>query len=603
LSSLFYSIRLQFDFNSGPDGERFMSEKTVLDFQSLPCCRERCFLPVDADCGRLETVKDCQQRLLAEDIASVEQLEAWVSKRSEFNAAFDQAGTILYIQMTCQTDDKQKAGAYQNFVENVVPAAEPLEDRLNRKFLADNRKFPLDQDRYGLYIRSIQVGVELYRAENIPLSTQVSILSQEYQALTGAMTVLFEGQERTMPQMGKFLQEPDRALREKAWRAITRRRLADKDKLEGLFDKMRRLRHRIAVNAGFANFMEYKFKSLCRFDYTPEDCRQYHRSVEELVVPLWGSILWRRKNELGVDALRPWDLSVDPLGRPALRPFDNIKELIAGCERIFSKIDPALGGEFSAMARQGALDLESRKGKAPGGYQSALAEARRPFIFMNAVGVDSDVWTLLHEGGHAFHVNAVVDLPLYEYRHAPMEFCEVASMAMEMLGMDHLDEFYNNEDLARSKRAHLEGLVWTLQWVAAVDAFQQWIYLHPEHSPDERRIEWGRIRRRFDGEVVDWSGLEEEFACSWHQQLHIFEVPFYYIEYGIAQLGALQLWKNSRRDLAGAVASYRSALALGGSEPLPRLYGQAGIRFDFSRQTIAPLVELVQAELEKMEKI
>lgn len=577
-----------------------MNKKTEPDFQSLPCYQERCFLPVDADCGRLETVKACQQRLLAEDIASAEQLEAWVRKRSELNAAFDQAGAVLYIQMTCQTDDKRKAGAYQDFIEKVVPATEPLEDQLNRKFLADNRKFPLDQSRYGLYIRSVQVGIELFRTENIPLSTQVGLLAQEYQSINGAMTVVFEKQERTLPQMGKFLQDPDRNLREKAWRAVTQRRLIDKDRLEGLFDKMRRLRHQIANNAGFENFMEYKFKSLCRFDYTPEDCRQYHRSVGELVVPLWERILKRRRNELGVEALRPWDLSVDPLGRPALKPFDDIEELIAGCGRIFCKIDPELGEEFSAMARQGALDLESRKGKAPGGYQSALAEARRPFIFMNAVGVDSDIWTLLHEGGHAFHVTATADLPIYEYRHAPMEFCEVASMAMEMLGMEHLAEFYNPEERARSKRAHLEGLVWTLQWVATIDAFQQWIYLHPNHSPDERRVEWIRVRRQFDGNVVDWSGLEEESSFSWHQQLHIFEVPFYYIEYGIAQLGALQLWNNSRRDLAGAVARYRSALALGGSEPLPRLYGQAGICFDFSRQTIAPLVELIQTELEKM---
>jgi oligoendopeptidase F len=413
------------------------------------------------------------------------------------------------------------------------------------------------------------------------------------------MTVEFEGKERTLPEMGKFLREPERPLRERAWRATADRRLQDRERLDGIFDKMTPLRVEIAGNAGFERYTEYKFRDYHRFDYTPEDCRRYHETVGRLVVPLWRKVLERRRRAMRPDALRPWDTSVDPQGLPPLKPFEKPEELIDGVRKIFHRLDAQLGAQFDEMDRLGLLDLASRKGKAPGGYQSTLDEVRKPFIFMNAVGLDRDVTTLLHEGGHAFHSLAAAGDPLVNYRHAPMEFCEVASMGMELLASDHLDVFYNPEDLKRSRREHLEGIAFILPWVATIDAFQQWLYAHPGHTRDERRDAWVETLGHFDGGIVDWTGLDDERGWLWHRQLHIFEVPFYYIEYGIAQLGALQLWTKARNDPAEALAGYKRALALGGSRPLPELFEAAGLTFDFSEKTIAPLVKAVEEEWEK----
>ncbi|MBZ0167511.1 MAG: M3 family oligoendopeptidase, partial [Candidatus Omnitrophica bacterium] len=336
---------------------------------------------------------------------------------------------------------------------------------------------------------------------------------------------------------------------------------------------------------------------LHRFDYTPEQCKQYHTTVEKTVVPLWKRISERRRDTMNLDRLRPWDGSVDPLGREPLKPFSNVEDLISGCERIFDRVDPDFGRQFNAMARDGLLDLSARKGKAPGGYQSSLDEARRPFVFMNAVGLNSDVFTLLHEGGHSFHTLACADHPLVDYRHGPMEFNEVASMAMELLAAEHLEEFYSDEDKQRAKNTHFEDVIFILPWVAVIDSFQHWIYENPEHSRDERREKWLEILHRLNGGVTDWTGLEEVEACLWHRQLHIFEVPFYYIEYGIAQIGALQVWRNAKRDGVRAIKDYKKGLALGGARPLPEIYQRAGIEFKFTEDIIGPLMEAVGREL------
>jgi oligoendopeptidase F len=568
-------------------------------FKNLTAFQERRFVAPNADLASLDEIKTYYQKLIEQPIHSIQDLGAWLLNRSEFEAALDQRGSILYILMTCQTDNAVRAQNYRDFIEHIVPAIKPLDDELNRIYLkkADELNFITHKKEYALYTKGIKMDVSLFVKENIPLQTEVDLLSQEYQTLSGAMTVHFEGEEKTMPQMGKYLLEPDRNLRERAWKAVAERRLKDKDKLDELFSKMVKLRHRIALNAGCQNFCEFKFKSLHRFDYSPEDCKAYHVSVEETVVPLWAGIFEKRKSMMNLKALRPWDTAVDPTGKPPLKPFSEIEQLNDGCLHIFQKVDKDFGRFFSDMMERGLLDLASRKGKAPGGYQSTLNEARKPFIFMNSVGLDQDVRTLLHEGGHAFHAILCADNALLSYRHGPMEFNEVASMAMELLGGEYLSEFYNEEDFARSKEEHLEDLVFTLIWVATVDCFQHWIYEHPDHSTEERKKAWLNIRQRFGGNLTDWEGLNEEHASMWHRQLHIFEVPFYYIEYGIAQLGALQLWLNAKKNWSKAVADYKKGLSYGGSLPLPELFKAAGIKFDFSRDTIAPLMAEVKGEL------
>lgn len=572
---------------------------TTTDFLDLPKFQPRSYLPEDADLKDKRTIQALYKSLLEEPIASALDLEGWLMKRSELDAAVSQESAVIYIRMTCQTDDQARVEAYKHFLENIEPIIKEFDDALNKKFVAAHRKFPLDKKRYHVYIREVQAELEIFAHENVPLQTKEQLLSQEYQSLCGAMTVNFEGKEYTLPQMGKFLVEPERPLREAAWRASSARRLQDKVQLDELFDRMLEIRHRIALNAGFGNYRDYKFKALGRFDYTPEDCKKYHDTIETVVMPLWGRILESKRKVMKLDTLRPWDLQVDVQGRPPLKPFEAADQLIKGCSNIFKGMDKELGEQFAMMADQGLLDLESRKGKAPGGYQHGLHEARLPFIFMNAVGLDSDMRTLLHEAGHAFHMLACREDTLFDYRHGPMEFNEVASMAMEILPGEKIVEFYTREETNRSILDLFEDTVYILVWVATIDCFQHWIYENPTHTQQERSEVWLKIKERFDGGFVDWEGLEEEHAYLWHRQLHIFEVPFYYIEYGIAQLGALQLWLNTKNDRARALKDYKIALSLGGSRALPELYEAAGIKFDFSRSTIKPLMDAIVQELEE----
>ena len=567
--------------------------------QLTPYCKRK-FLPQEVQLTDAQVVKGLYLKLLDRPINSSQELETWLLDRSELEAALNQAGSILYITMTCHTDDPQKAAAYTQFIQNIPPVIKPINDELNHKYLKLLKNFPLDQNRYEVYNRTTQVDVDLFVEANVPLQTQVDMLSQEYQTVCGAMMVNFEGKEQTLPQMGKYLLETDRKKREEAWRAIAQRRLADKDKLENVFDQLFALRCQIAENAKLKNFIEYQFRNYHRFDYTPADCKKYHETVERLIVPLYGEILKKRQQEMKVDYLRPWDVAVDPLGRNSLKPFERAPELIEKTQTIFNKLDQNLGAQFQEMRDLGLLDLESRRGKAPGGYQNTLNEARKPFIFMNAVGVDDDVRTLLHESGHAFHALAAAKDSLVDYRHAPMEFCEVASMAMELLAGEHLGEFYSKEDAKRSNREHLEGIVHILAWVANIDSFQHWMYEHPNHTAQERKQKWVELYLKYGGKSLNWQDLDQELAYLWHRQLHVFEVPFYYIEYGIAQLGALQLWLKAKQDPKKALAGYLNGLSLGGSRPLPELYQKTGIKFDFSQEIIEPLIEKVYDEWKSM---
>jgi len=571
-----------------------------MDLAHLKHYQKRVFVPEDLDLTDAARVVDYYEQLEGRAIHSVKALELWLVHLSELNAALSEAGSVLYIQMTCHTDDSHMAQAYTRFVETVLPAVKPVHDRLNRKYLKARGLFPLDAKRYQVYDRAVKTDVELFVDKNVPLQTKVDLLSQQYQAVCGAMTVMFESKEQTLPQMGKYLLEGDRTLRERAWRAAAERRLADKDKLEEIFESMFALRHEMAHNAGYSNFMDYQFKAYHRFDYTPRDCKKYHDTVEKLIVPLNGKIIGRRRQQMGLPSLRPWDTAVDTLGRKPLLPFKDAEGLVKATQAIFNKLDKDFGLQFQEMNDWGLLDLTSRPQKAPGGYQNTLNEARKPFIFMNAVGIDDDVRTLLHESGHAFHALACAHQPLVDYRSAPMEFCEVASMAMELIGGEHLGEFYTPQDLQRSNREHLEGIIQTLAWVANIDAFQHWLYAHPRHSSEQRRRAWEELYEQFGGKFIDWSGLTDIKAYLWHRQLHIFELPFYYIEYGIAQLGALQIWLNSRRNPSQALAAYKHALSLGGSLSVVDLYRAAGISFDFSESIIKPLIEAVAQEWEKL---
>ncbi len=574
---------------------------SLLPFGSLPPHKPRRFVPEEIDLADWKKIEPLFQELekRAAACTAIAALENWLLDWSELSAALDEESSKRYIAMTCHTDNADAEKAYLDFVEKIDPQVKPRQFALSQIFIMHALRDSLPAERFKVFIRDTQNQVELFRPENVPLETEEAKLSQQYQKLSGSLTVMFRGEEKTLVQMGRYLEEPDRELRQQAWELVANRRLQEAEKFEEIFDRQLKLRQQIAANAGFDNYRDYAFRRLGRFDYTPTDCAQFHKALEKELMPVVRDLQTDRRQKLGLEKLRPWDLAVDPLNRPPLKPFGEVEQMVLRTQNIFNHLDRELADGFQQMQKLRLLDLSNRKGKAPGGYQSTLAEARMPFIFMNAVGLQRDVETILHEAGHAFHALATRGEDLYSYRSAPIEFCEVASMSMELLGNEFIEEFYSDPDASRARRTHLEGIVGIFPWIATVDAFQHWIYTHPGHTRAERSLAWLELMDRFGGDV-DWSGYDKSRAYLWHRQLHIFIHPFYYIEYGIAQLGALQVWANSKRDKIKALNDYKRSLKLGGSRTLPELFNAAGGQFKFDTATIQPLVGLVRNELAKL---
>lgn len=549
------------------------------------------------DPGNWPSVEAAFVALERESLTTVEQLESWLRRFSDLLAVLQDERNRRYVAMTCRTDDSVAGEAYRAFERDLQPKIRVWEQRLLARYAESPARGKLDARRYGVLDRSFLNRLALFRKENIPLLVRESELSQEYQRVIGAQSVAFAGGTHTIPQMRRFLEAPERRVRQAAWEAVVERQKQDRETLERIYDQLVELRGRIARNAGFENYVGYIFRRRERFEYTPADCRNFHGAVEAVVLPALRKRQEARRRALEVERLRPWDLDVDPSGRFPLRPFERGDELIAGCGRIFARLDPELGARFRLLADGRRLDVESRKGKAPGGYQTVFERERMPFIFMNASGVHADVRTLVHEAGHAFHTFECREEPLLWYRHAPTEFCEVASMGMEMLSLEGWREFYRESDFLRAKVQQLDHILTLLAWIATIDSFQHEVYSR-QPSREERRGIWTKTRLRFAGDV-DWSGLEEALGFEWHKQQHLFTSAFYYIEYGIAQIGALQLWRNARRDPAEALRRYRSALALGGSRPVPELFEAAGLEFGMTEAILAPLVSEVAAAIEE----
>lgn len=570
-------------------------------------------VPEDIDATKWDNVRPLFDELADRQVTSKAELEQWLVDRSELEAACSEAQANLYIAMTCDTASDDKRTAYTNFLETVAPKLKPAGFKLDQRQVAMAEQFGLAGERYEVLSRDVKADVELFRDENVPIQTEIDKVEQTYTETVGAMTVEFDGEEKTLPQMGVYLQETDRGVREKAWRGIADRRLQDATKINGIYDRLIELRHQMAQNAGHKDFVGYSFAAMHRFDYTPSDCKDFHDAVAKVVVPFKRKLDAQRREKMGVDPLRPWDLAVDPLGREPLKPFKGGVDMVAKSKAAFEAIDPRLAEMFATLGdgsntngpADGALmDLDSRKGKGPGGYQYMRDRVREPFIFMNAAGLHRDVETMVHEAGHAFHSMMCNDEPLLHYRHSPIEFAEVASMSMELLSMPHwggANGFYSDKaNHNRAMREQLEGSISMLAWIATIDAFQHFIYGNPEHTHEQRTQHWLELDERF-GSDVSWDGLQRERETQWQRQLHLFSHPFYYIEYGIAQLGSLQLWMRSLDEgEAVAIDAYLHALSLGGSRPLPELFEAAGIKLDFSVETIARLAERVEAELAKL---
>jgi oligoendopeptidase F len=529
-------------------------------------------------------------------------VEQWLGDWSRFESLLAEASALANFAYSCNTADPEREEARLRFGAEIEPRAEEQRVRLQKRLVALGYVTPALETT----VQRFRNQVELFNEANVPLVAQLAKLSTEWAKVIGAMTVDWDGEEKTPPQMQPFMEEKDRAVRERAFRLMYRPYIEQRDALAGLFDRMYDVRVQVARNAGFANFRDYMHREKNRFDYTPDDCFRFHEAVEVAVRPAVRRLMKRRRSHLGLDRLRPWDLVVDPKGRTPLKPYRDIDDFVARASHVFGQVDPDFRGYFETMAGAGLLDLDNRKGKSPGAFCDSLPARKLPLVFMNGVNVDDDVRTLLHESGHAFHVFETASLPLVFQRHPGAEMAEVASMSMELLAAPYVDRghggYYSDEDAPRSRRWLLEKTLFFFSHCASVDAFQQWIYTTPEgRDAGARDRKWLELRRRFEGDEVDWSGLEAERVARWYYQPHFFEYPFYYIEYGIAQLGALQVWRNSLSDRAAAVRRYRDALALGATRPLPDLYRAAGARMIFDSEGMRELVDLAEEELASLD--
>lgn len=539
--------------------------------------------------------------LLDRPLRSKEELESWLKDLSEVEAVVGEDAAWRQIRMTCDTENKSLEDAFTYFVMEIQPKIQPYADKLNRKLVDNEFTAQLNEQAYKVYLRNVRKNIELFREENIPLQAEIAVMAQQYGVISGKMSVEVEGREYTLQQASKFLENPNRQLREEVYRKIQERRMKDRDQLNDLFTKLVQKRHQVAGNAGFENYRDYKFSDLGRFDYTKEDCFQFHEAVKTGILPLVDFIYDRKRQKLGLDSLRPWDVDAEPEGIQPLTPFSSGEELVNKTIECFNRMNPFFGECLVKMKEMGRLDLDSRKGKAPGGYNCPLPETGAPFIFMNAAGQMGDVTTMVHEGGHAIHSFLAHNLPLTAFKEYPMEIAEVASMTMELFSMDYWDVFFDNpDDLRRAKQQQLERVLTIFPWIATIDKFQHWVYEHPQHTVEERAENWRRIMTEYTSVALDTSGLEEYRKYSWQRQLHLYEVPFYYIEYGIAQLGAIGLWKQFRENREQAIKNYMNALQLGGTRTLPELYEAAGLKFSFAQDYISELMLFVQQELEKV---
>jgi len=557
------------------------------------------------DPGSWKEIETYTEELLNRKISCSKCIEGIIRDASELSEHISEKGALLYIGMTCDTESEEKKSSFLDFVENVRPKLSEFSDSLNRRIVGHVAIKDMPE-RYDLMIRSMENDIEIFRKENIPLSVEQTKLVTEAQAINGAMSVEYNGEEYTIPEMRAFLESNDRAVRKGAWKAVADRRIEDEERLSEIFDELIAIRNKIALNAGFDTYTDYMFRAMERFDYTKEDCLEFHDAIESVCVPLMREINSRREESLGLGGLRPWDVNEktgvgpDLEGRAPLKPFSDVKEMVDKLSILFHKMSLDLGEKFDMLVEMDTLDLDTRKGKAPGGYQYYLQKSRVPFIFMNAAGLQGDLETMIHEAGHAFHSMYCGHLELIGERSYPIEFAEVASMSMELMTQEQWGEFYGPEEVNRARLGHLEGVIFLLPWIATIDSFQHWIYSNPEHTREERKFAWNAIRDRF-GSNMDWGDYKIHRDTSWQQQGHLFGVPFYYVEYGIAQLGALQLWRTQRKDPGKALSDYSNGMTLGNTKTLPELFSAADIELGFGEEHLSSLIKEVRVAMAELD--
>jgi len=567
---------------------------------SIPTRPIRKFVPEDLRIDSWDKIKSLFDNLVEREISSGKELEKWMLDRSELEAVLEEDMAWRYIKMNIDTTDKELGERFSFWIKEISPNTAPYSQKLNLKLVNCPYLKELDQEKYRIYLRSVNKQIDIFREDNIPLFTIMEEKQQEYGAISAKMSIEVDGEKMTMQKASLLLKSNDRSKREEIYNKIASRRKEDEQTLDNLFNELIELRQKIAKNAGFSNYRDYMFAAMGRFDYNPEDCFNFHNAIEKEIVPIISTFENRRKEKLGYTNYKPWDISVDVDGLSPLKPFDGGSELTDLSIECFNRLRPYFGECLSTMKEMKHLDLESKDGKAPGGFMYPLYEIGVPFIYMNAVGSQRDVVTMVHEGGHAVHSFLSRDLAMTEFKSTPSEVAELASMSMELLSMDHWDVFYSDDnELKRSKLEQLEKALETLPWVAAIDKFQHWIYT-TEHTAKERKEQWLKINSKLGNQVINWEGQENALANLWQKQLHLYEVPFYYIEYGMAQLGAIAMWRSYKELGEQGLDNYMDALKLGYTKTIGEIYEKAGIKFDFSASYVKELADFIKEELEKL---
>jgi len=559
----------------------------------------RTFLPQNFTIHDWYSIKPYLDELKKRAIKNVSNLRTWLKDRSEVETIINEESIWRFIKMTRNTEEATAQESYQYFIEKILPKLSKYEYELNLKFLESPHLKKLSTDKYAVYIRSIEKNVAIYHPSNVKLLTELKVKEYQYHTISGGLSVEIDGKELTMQQARKLLFDKRRTFRKKAYLAIAEKRKETASILEDLFDELLVLRQKIAVNAGFENFRDYSFTALGRFDYTAKQCETFHKSITEEVVPIMNEIYEEKKQQLGIKTFKLWDVYADPFGQKPLQPFEDVDDLVSKTIACLYQIQPYFGERVAIMQEMNCLDLDSRKGKAPGGYNCTLPETGVSFIFMNAVGTDRDLKIMIHESGHAIHGFLSQDLELSAFKRFPSEVAELASMSMELMSMEHWQGiFYDNDaDMARAKYIQLAHIINLLPWVATIDKFQHWVYTNPGHTREERKETWMEIYKSFLSKEIDTKGMDEHLEIVWHKQLHLFTAPFYYIEYAIAQLGAVGIWKNYCRKPEKAIEKYTNALKLGYTRPIPEIYKTAGTKFNFSKASVRDLMKFVRGEM------
>jgi len=567
---------------------------------TIPVRPERKFVSEDLKIDSWGKIEPLFEDLLSRSISTTTELEKWMLDRSELEAVLEEDMAWRYIKMNIDTTDKDLSEKFHFWIKEISPKMAPYSHKLNLKLVDNPFLNDLDSDKYRIYLRGVKKSIEIFREDNIPLFTEMEAKQQEYGSISAKMSIEVDGEKLTMQKAALLLKDTNRETREEVYYKISERRSEDREKLDILYDELISLRQKIANNAGFENYRDYMFSAMGRFDYTATDCYSFHDAIQQEIIPIITSLEKERKQKLGLEKYKAWDTSVDVDGKQALKPFDGGDILTDKSIECFTKLRPYFGECLSTMKEMKHLDLESKAGKAPGGFMYPLYEIGVPFIYMNAVGSQRDVVTMVHEGGHAVHSFLSRDLEMTEFKSTPSEVAELASMSMELLSMKHWDVFYDNEEeLKRAKKEQLEKALEGLPWIAAIDKFQHWIYT-TNHTADERRKQWIEISSELGNQVIDWEGQEDSLANQWQRQLHLYEVPFYYIEYGMAQLGAIAMWREFILKGEDALDNYMEALKLGYTKSIGEIYNTAGIKFDFSAVYVKELADFIKKELSKI---